>query len=87
MGKFRSLVNTPEAMAMFRLDYNILNNVTLSLAKVNAKRMGMRNTIAFPIAAIVEGGVQFPLDPLVRRFLHQVQLTPMQVSVNIFRVV
>ena len=72
---------------MFRLDYNIPHDVTLSLAKVDAKRMGTRNTVAFPIAAIVEGGVRFPLDPLVRRFLHQVQLTPMQVSVNLFRVV
>ncbi|GMP83008.1 hypothetical protein CsSME_00037094 [Camellia sinensis var. sinensis] len=45
-------------MAMFRLDYNIPHDVTLSLAKVDAKRMRMRNTVAFPIAAIVEGGVR-----------------------------
>ncbi|KAL7218185.1 hypothetical protein ACSBR2_011457 [Camellia fascicularis] len=78
MGKFRSLVDTPEAMAMFRRDYGIPDSVTLSLAKVDAKRMGSRSTVVFPVAAIVERGVRFPFDPLVRRFLHQVQLTPIQ---------
>ncbi|GMP40265.1 hypothetical protein CsSME_00010781 [Camellia sinensis var. sinensis] len=53
-------------MAVFRRDYNILNDVTLSLAKVDAKRMGTRSIVAFPIASIVEGGVRFPLNPLVR---------------------
>lgn len=57
---------------MFRQDYSIPDDVTLSLAKVDAKRMGTRSTIAFPVAAIVEEGVQFSLDPLVCRFLHQV---------------
>ena len=62
---------------MFCRDYNIPDDVTISLARVDAKLMGTRNTTAFPIASIVEGGVRFPLNPLVRRFLHQVQLTPM----------
>ncbi|GMQ03925.1 hypothetical protein CsSME_00049532 [Camellia sinensis var. sinensis] len=45
-------------MAMFYLDYNIPDSATLSLAKLDAKCMGTRNTVAFPIAAIVEGGVR-----------------------------
>ncbi|GMQ11265.1 hypothetical protein CsSME_00053959 [Camellia sinensis var. sinensis] len=45
-------------MALFYRDYGISEDVTLSLASVDAKRMDTKNTIAFPVAAIVEGGVR-----------------------------
>lgn len=38
-----------------------------------------------PIAAIVEGGIRFPLHPLLRHLLNWYSLTPMQVSANVFR--
>lgn len=66
MGKFRNLVDTPAGMDEFRRRYNIPNDVTLTLAAVDADRSCISTTMPFSIASIVEGGVRFPLNPLLR---------------------
>ncbi|GMP45552.1 hypothetical protein CsSME_00014040 [Camellia sinensis var. sinensis] len=86
MGKYLSWVNTPEGMAWFRKEYNILEDVTLTLASPGTKRKNTKNMTALTIACIVEGGVRFPLNSLLRRFLHHIELTSTQISTNSFRV-
>jgi hypothetical protein len=87
-GKFRKLCDTPTAMAKFRADYNIPDNVGLELAPVGADReVATWEMMCIPIVAIVEGGVRFPLDPFLRRVLNWYKLSPMQVSTNFFRLV
>ncbi|GMP43128.1 hypothetical protein CsSME_00015628 [Camellia sinensis var. sinensis] len=87
MGKFRNLVDTPAGMDEFRRRYNIPNDVTLTLAAVDADRSCTSTTMPFSIASIVEGGVRFPLNPLLRRFFSYFELTPMQISMNTLRVI
>ena len=41
----------------------------------------------FPTIAIVEGGVQFPLDPLLVCFLSFTNLVPLQCAPNLFHIV
>ncbi|GMP47029.1 hypothetical protein CsSME_00014967 [Camellia sinensis var. sinensis] len=86
MGKYWSWVKTQKGMASFRREYNIPEDMTLTLASLGAKRKNTKNTTAFTIACIIEGRVRFPLNPLLRRFLHHVELTPIQISTNSFRV-
>lgn len=87
-GRFRRLCETPAAMDEFRRKYNILDNVVLSLAPLDAIRENSSwDRAHIPIVAIVEGGVRFPLHPLLRHVLNWYHLTPMQVSANVFRLI
>lgn len=43
--------------------------------------------LTFPLMAIIEGGVRFPLDPFVRRFLRTLTLSSNQISVNTYRII
>ncbi|KAI8542915.1 hypothetical protein RHMOL_Rhmol08G0176900 [Rhododendron molle] len=75
-------------MAALRTKYNVLESVGLELAPLRADRdVGSWDRMGIPIVAIVEGGVRFPLDPLLHRVLNWYRLTPMQVSTNFFRLV
>lgn len=59
--KFRRLFETPKAMAAFRSEYGVPNNVGLKLAPLGADRdTGSWDRMLIPIFAIVEGGVCFP---------------------------
>ena len=87
MDKFRSMVDTPTAMVRFHHEYSVANDVTLSLAMMDAKQMGTKSTVAFLIASIVEGRLRFLLDTWMHQLFHKVMLTSMQVSINVIRIV
>ncbi len=43
--------------------------------------------LVIPVVAIIEGNVHFPMDPLLVNFLNYFNLSPSQVSPNIFGIV
>ncbi|KAF7150095.1 hypothetical protein RHSIM_Rhsim02G0046200 [Rhododendron simsii] len=74
-------------MANFRSRHEIHDNVATTLAPEDAIRECPNNdTLHIPVVAIVEGGVRFPLAPLLHRVLAHYRLSLMQVSANFFRV-
>ncbi|KAI8551450.1 hypothetical protein RHMOL_Rhmol06G0186700 [Rhododendron molle] len=75
-------------MADFKSRYKIPDNIATELALVDAVRESPGNdTLHILIVAVIEGGVRFPLAPLLRQVLAFYRLSPMQVSANFFCVV
>ncbi|KAF5933024.1 hypothetical protein HYC85_029195 [Camellia sinensis] len=86
MGKFRFLVETPAALAAFREEYGIPADVHLELAEEETTPWG-REECPFTVLSIVEGGLRFPLNPLITEFLRRTGLAPTQVSTNTYRII
>lgn len=61
MGKYRFLVNSPGAIAEFRKDYNIPDDVHLSLAELDITPWGKPGFVPFTVISIVEAGLRFPV--------------------------
>lgn len=63
--KFRKLCETPEAMAAFRSEYGIPNNVGVELAPLDADReTSSWDRMLIPIVAIADGRSSFPPSPI-----------------------
>ena len=86
MGIFKCLVDTPERMIAFREKYDIPDNVQTKLGELGDE-MFFNNWMPFPLVAIVEGGVRFPLHPILKNCLRSWQLAPCQLSPNVFKVI
>ncbi|KAF5933905.1 hypothetical protein HYC85_030076 [Camellia sinensis] len=86
MGKFRYLVETPAALAAFREEYGVPADVHLELAEEETTPWG-REECPFTVLSIVEGGLRFPLNPLITEFLRRTGLAPTQVSTNTYRII
>lgn len=76
MDKYRFLVNSLGVIAEFRRDYNIPNNVQLELAEPDTTPWGRPGFVPFTLLSIVEGGLRFPVQPLICEFLRQTRLCP-----------
>ncbi|GMP37607.1 hypothetical protein CsSME_00009212 [Camellia sinensis var. sinensis] len=87
MGKYRYLVETPGGMAEFRQDYNIPDNVQLTLAKKNVTPWDNEGFVPFTLQSIIETGLRFPVQPLICEFLRQTRLCPTQLSTNTYRII
>jgi hypothetical protein len=86
-GKLCRFVNTPEAMAVFRQVYEIPDDVGLKYVHWSDALVPASGDLLLPVVAIVEGGIRFPLDPLMADFLSHLRLSPSQVNPNVFRIV
>uniref|UniRef100_A0A2N9I524 Uncharacterized protein n=1 Tax=Fagus sylvatica TaxID=28930 RepID=A0A2N9I524_FAGSY len=86
-GKLSRFVNTPEAMAVFRHVYEIPNDVRLRYVHWSDALNPPTGDLLIPVVAIVEGGIRFPMDPLLADFLNYFRLSPSQVNPNVFRIV
>ena len=75
-GKLSRYVNTPEAMAMFRCLYEILNNVGLKYVHWSDALPPSSGELLIPVVAVVERGVRFPIYPLLANFLNYFSLSP-----------
>ncbi len=80
-------MNTLEAMAIFRRHYGVLDDVYLEYKFWENALPGKPGDLIIPLVAIIEGGVHFPMDPLLANFLNYFNLSPTQISPNVFRIV
>ena len=86
-GKLSRFVDTLEAMAVFRRVYEIPNDVGLKYVHWSDALAPVAGDLLLPVVAIVEGGIRFPMDPLMADFLSYLRLSPSQVNPNVFRIV
>ena len=74
--KLARLVNIEERMVQFRQINYVPPSITLEYYHGNNLPFLNRDDILLPIMAVVEGGVRFPLHPLLINFLHTVNASP-----------
>lgn len=87
MGRYRFLVDTSVALATFREEYGIPNDVLLELGAVETTPWGRLDQCPFTVLSITEGGLRFPVNPLLCVFLRRTGLAPTQVSTNTYRII
>ena len=87
---FSYLLSSEASLASFRAAYNFTRDVDIAYCHegdINLHRCTGSNTVFFPLMAILEGGVRFPVDPLVIGTLRFYNLCPDQLPPNFYRVV
>ncbi|GMQ10456.1 hypothetical protein CsSME_00053450 [Camellia sinensis var. sinensis] len=85
MGKYWFMVSSLGALAEFRREYNIPDDVHLELAKKGDTPLGELDKCPFMVVSIVEGGLRFPVQPLICEFLRQTR--PCPVSNNTYKII
>ena len=85
---YSSLLEAPAALATFRRKFNIPDDVEVAYCHESeiALHRG-HGTAFFPLMAILEGGVRFPVDPFLINTLRYYGLCPDQLPPNFYRVV
>ena len=87
---FSHLLSSEAALATFRAAYNVLEDVDITYChegNIDIQRRRGVNTVFFPLMAILEGEVRFPVDPLIISTLRFYGLCPDQLPPNFYRVV
>jgi hypothetical protein len=74
--KLAKYINIPKAMALFCHHYGILDDVYLEYKFWEDALPGEPGDLILPLVAIIEGGVRFPMDPLLINFLDFFNLSP-----------
>ena len=75
------LLSSEASLASFRAAYNVPKNVDIAYCHdgdIDLHRRSGTNNVFFPLMAILEGGVRFPLDPLIIGTLRFYGLCPDQ---------
>lgn len=72
---------------MFRTDFHIPYGVDVTLLNEGLEAAHERGNFIVPLMAIVEGGVRFPLHPVLRDILFRVNLTTSQLTINSYRII
>ena len=87
---FSHLLSTEASLANFREVFNILGDVAVAYCHegdIALHRRSGSNIVFFPLMAILEGGVRFPVDPLLLSTLSFYGLCLDQLPPNFYQVV
>ena len=85
---FDHLLDTEAALANFRAGFAVPNDVEISYCHEDSIALERHPYVVFfPLMAILEGGVRFPMDPLILRTFRFYGLCPNQLPPNFYRVV
>ena len=87
---YSHLLSSEASLATFRAAHSILEDVDIAYChqgNIEIQRCRGTNTVFFPLMAILEGGIRFPVDPLVIGTLKFYSLFPDQLPPKFFRVV
>ena len=87
---FAHLLNTGASLATFRQTFNILKDVNVAYcheSEIALYRSSESSTVFFPLMAILEGGVRFPVNPLLLNTLRFYSLSLDQLPPNFYQVV
>ena len=87
---YSHLLSSDTSLATFSAAYGILEDVDIAYCHqgdIEIQRRRGTNTVFFPLMSILEGGIRFPVDPLVIGTLRFYGLCPDQLPPNFFRVV
>ena len=85
---FAHLLTTEASLDTFRQMYNVLDDVDVAYYHENEIALHRRvNTAFFPLMAILEGGVRFPMDPLLLNTFRYYGLCLDQLPPNFYQVV
>ena len=87
---YSHILSSKASLATFRATYNILEDVDIAYChegNIDIQRRRGVNIVFFPLMEILEGGIRFPVDPLVIGTLRFYGLCPDQFPPNFYRVV
>ena len=85
---FSFLLNTAASLAIFRQTFDIPDDVEVAYCHESEIVLhGGGHTTFFPLMAILEGGVRFPVDPLLLNTLRYYGLCPNQLPPNFYGIV
>ncbi|GMP32359.1 hypothetical protein CsSME_00006153 [Camellia sinensis var. sinensis] len=84
----RTLIQNHDATGLEScLEYNIPDDVHLTLAKQDITPWGNQGFVPFILLSIVETGLRFPVQPLLCEFLRQTRICPTQLFTNSYRII
>ena len=87
MGKFKSMVDTPEKLAEFRRKYNFLEDVEVRYCSEDKAILSRgEDRVVLPLIAVVERGVKIPMSDLLTNFIRHFKVCPDQCTPNVLRV-
>ena len=84
---FAHLLSIEASLATFRQTFNILEDVNAAYcheSEIALHRRSGSSTAFFPLMAILEGGVRFPVDPFLLNTLRFYGLCPDQLPLNFY---
>ena len=92
MGAFSKWFTNQRTVEEFRIKYNIPDDVVVRLDGERDPRdkwsyRAKSGEMPFPLVAVLEGGVRFPVHPLLRACLQKWHLVPCQLLPNCFKVI
>ena len=85
---FSHLLDTGATLASFRARFAIPNDVEVAYCHEDKIALERRpHVVFFPLMSILEGGVRFPMDPLLLKTFRFYGLCPDQLPPNFYQVV